>query len=60
MNSQRRALKKELSDLKRFVKNFWWQEGINRAYGDGRSDTECADALDRANARILEIEQLLY
>lgn len=59
MNPQRRALKKELADLKRYVKDFWWQESIYRTYGEGSSDTECAGALDRANARISEIEQLL-
>lgn len=56
---ERRKLRNELSDLKRFTKMFWHFEDISRVYGDGSSDTECADRLDRANARILEIEREL-
>lgn len=56
---ERKKLKKELSDLRRFTKMFWHFEDLCRAYGDGSSDTECADRLDTANARIKEIETQL-
>lgn len=56
---ERKKLKKELSDLRRFTKMFWHFEDLCRAYGDGSSDTECADRLDIANARIKEIETQL-
>lgn len=56
---ERKKLKKELSDLKRYTKMFWHFEDICRAYGDGSSDTECADLLDKANARIKELEVIL-
>lgn len=59
MNPQRRALKKELSDLKRFVKDFWWHEGICRAYGYGSSEAKCEFAIKKATDRILEIEKIL-
>ena len=56
---ERKKLKKELSDLRRFTKMFWHFEDICRAYGDGSSDTECADRLDAAELRIKELEKQL-
>ena len=56
---ERRKLKKELSDWRLFVKMFWNYEDIDRVYGGGNSDEECEKILDKTNARIKELEQIL-
>jgi len=38
---ERRTVKKELSDLKQFVKMFWYFEDIDRVYGGGMEDEDC-------------------
>lgn len=37
----RRQKKKELSQLKSYVKNFWHHEDIERIYGGGLDDQTC-------------------
>jgi len=56
---ERRQLKKELSELKRFVRMFWHFEDIDRVYGSGSSDTDCKRRLDSADTRIKELEAIL-
>lgn len=57
--TERRKLKKELSDLRRFTKMFWHFEDIERVYGGGSTDEECLYLLENANARMVAIEQLI-
>jgi hypothetical protein len=57
--SERRKLKKELSELKYFVKMFWHYEDIDRVYGGGLTDKECDDLIFKKNKEIEDLELLL-
>lgn len=52
----RRQKKKELSQLKSYVKNFWHHEDIHRVYGSGLDDTTCQKLISEAEDKIKEIE----
>ena len=56
---ERRKLKKELSELKYFVKMFWHFEDIDRVYGGGLTDKECDDLIEEKNKEIEKLESLL-
>ena len=55
---QRRIKKKELSQLKSLIRNFWHYEDIDRVYGGGLEDDECKEMIAKAEEeiRILESE----
>lgn len=55
----RRAKKKELAQLKQYVKMFWYYEDIDRVYGGGHSDEDCVKLINKANKLILKLEQQL-
>ena len=57
--SERRKLKKELSELKYFVKMFWHYEDIDRVYGGGLSDDKCNSLLEETGEKIKKIELIL-
>lgn len=48
----RRALKKEVAELKNYLKYFWHLEDINRVYGMGSSDEECIERISEIQKRI--------
>ncbi len=56
---ERRKLKKELSELKSFVKTFWYYEDIDRVYGGGLSDDECNSLLEETGEKIKQLELIL-
>lgn len=55
---ERRLKKKELVDLKSFVKNFWHWEDLDRFYGGGMSDSDCKKLINsyKEKISILELE----
>lgn len=55
---ERRLKKKELSELKSFVKNFWHWEDLDRVYGGGMSDSDCEKLINsyKEKISILELE----
>ncbi len=55
----RREKKKELSELKYFVKMFWHYEDIDRVYGGGLSDDECNETIAKAEEEIRMLESEL-
>ena len=55
----RRAKKKELAQLKQYVKMFWYYEDIDRIYGGGHSDDDCVELINKANELILKLEHQL-
>lgn len=56
---ERRAKKKELAELKRYVKNFWFYEDIDRAYGGGLTPEQGNDAINKAKLLIENLEKEL-
>lgn len=56
---ERRAKKKELAELKRYVKNFWLYEDIDRAYGGGLTKEQANNAIDKAKLQIEDLERQL-
>jgi hypothetical protein len=61
---ERRALKKRLSFLKSFYKNFWWEHQIekdmNSFYGGTTMTDDRAKMIyDNTNLEILKLENLL-
>jgi hypothetical protein len=54
----RREKKKELSQLKSFVKNFWFYEDVDRVYGGGLDDKTCHKLIKETEEKIkiLELE----
>ncbi len=57
---ERRAKKKELAELKRYVKNFWLYEDIDLVYGGGGLTKEQANnAIDKAKLQIEDLERQL-
>lgn len=63
---QRKALKRELSSLKHFVKNFWYYHGLEKdmadIYGSSESlilDENAQRVYDEAIQKIVEIENRL-
>ena len=52
----RRQKKKELAELKFYVKSFWHFEDIDRAYGGGLSDSDCQKSILKAEVEIKELE----
>ena len=52
----RRQKKKELAELKFYVKSFWHFEDIDRAYGGGLSDSDCQKSILKAEVKIKELE----
>jgi len=56
---ERRIVKKELSNLKQFVKMFWFYEDIDRVYGGGMKDENCQKILDQKNIEIKVLEDKL-
>jgi len=57
--NQRRQIKKELSELKRFVGSFWHYENLDRAYGGGMDDAGCYRIIQNYNDRIAHLESEL-
>ena len=53
---ERRALKKELNQLKRYLKMFWYYDDIDRVYGGGLSDEEIEIILAKTKKEILRLE----
>ena len=55
---QRRIKKKELSQLKLLIRNFWHYEDIDRVYGGGLEDHICNQIIKdtEEKIRILELE----
>lgn len=55
---ERRLKKKELSEMKSFVENFWHWEDLDRVYGGGMSDKKCEDLINsyKEKISILELE----
>ena len=56
---ERRAKKKEVAELKRYVKMFWFYEDVDRVYGCGLKDETCHKLINIANNKIIEIKELL-
>jgi hypothetical protein len=57
--NQRRQIKKELSELKRFVGSFWHYENLERAHGGGMDDAGCYRIIQNYNDRIAHLESEL-
>jgi len=57
--NQRRQIKKELSELKRFVGSFWYYENLERAHGGGMDDAGCYRIIQNYNDRIAHLESEL-
>jgi len=65
--AKRRELKKELGELKRFVKNFWYYHQLDKDMtffygGNGNypmSDEEAQKSVDKANKQIEALEKQL-
>lgn len=53
---ERRAKKKELAELKKYVKNFWFYEDI---YGGGLTPEQGNDAINKAKLLIDKLEKEL-
>ena len=55
---QRRIKKKELSQLKSLIRNFWHYEDIDRVYGGGLEDHICNQIIKDTEdkIRIIELE----
>jgi len=53
---ERRLKKKELSELKMFLKYFWHYEDIDKVYGGGLSDSECNRIISETELKIKKIE----
>jgi len=56
---ERRAKKKELVELKRYVNNFWLYEDIDRVYGGGLTKEQASNAIDKAKLQIEALERQL-
>lgn len=56
---ERRVLKKELSVLKTYVKNFWHYQDIDNVYGGGLTEEECKNTLDKCKKKIEDLEKEL-
>ena len=56
---ERRALKKELGQLKRSVKMFWYWEDVDRVYGGGMTDEEANAYLTKTKKEITLLENRL-
>lgn len=56
---ERRSKKKELAELKRYVKNFWLYEDIDRTYGGGLTPDQGNDAINKAKLLIESLEKEL-
>jgi len=54
---ERRLKKKELSELKMFLKYFWHYEDINKVYGVGLIDSECKKIISETELKIKKIEE---
>lgn len=52
----RKEKKKELAELKFYVKSFWHFEDIDRVYGGGLSDSDCQKLILKAETQIKELE----
>lgn len=52
----RRQKKKELAQLKSYVKTFWHFEDIDRVYGGGLDDTTCRGLISKAEVEIKRLE----
>jgi len=65
--TERRQVKKELSELKRYLKNFWYYHQLDKDmtsfYGGGggypMSDKEAQNRVDDANNKIKALEERL-
>lgn len=57
--NQRRQIKAELSELKRFVNNFWHYEDIDRIHGGGMDDATCYKIIQNYKDRIDHLESEL-
>lgn len=57
--TERRKKKKELGELKRFVKTFWYHEDICRTYGGGLDDVTCNKILAKSEQSIADLELML-
>mgnify|MGYP000005492712 CR=1 FL=1 len=55
---ERRTKKKELSQLKSLIRNFWHYEDIDRVYGGGLEDQICDQIIKdtEEKIRIIELE----
>lgn len=55
---ERRIKKKELSQLKSLIRNFWHYEDIDRVYGGGLEDQICDQIIKdtEEKIRIIELE----
>ena len=56
---ERRLEKKRLSQLKYFVKMFWFNENIDRVYGGGMEEENCLKLLQEKQKEIDELEKEL-
>jgi hypothetical protein len=56
---ERRVKKKELVELKRYVRNFWLYEDINRVYGGGLTKEQANNAIYKAKLQIESLERQL-
>lgn len=56
---ERRELKKNLHELKRFVKNFHFYNDINSVYGGGLSKIDSREIIDNTMSQISRIENML-
>ena len=56
----RREYKKKLSEIKHFVKMFWYFEDIDRVMGGGLSDDDCDKILriNKTKIKLMENELL--
>lgn len=52
---ERRLKKKELSELKSLIKNFWYYEDIDRVYGGGLDDKICNQIITDIQTQIEKI-----
>jgi hypothetical protein len=52
----RRAKKKKLNELKRFVKMFRFYEDIDRVYGGGLDDETCNELINDAKNQITGLQ----
>lgn len=56
---QRRALKRELSDIRSRQRYFWSIEDCCRVYGGGMADELCEEYLLELDERALSLEKIL-
>ncbi len=54
---ERRLKKKELSELKMFLKYFLYYEDIDKVYGGGLIDSECRKIISDTELKIKKIEE---